>query len=463
MPNPRLTTRGRFIPAIFACADVVLVNVLFGLVCLLYPVHGAGDGDRMLWLLVNISLVPELWWGLRRGLHRALQLDVVARQALSDVALHALFFLAFLAVLGVDSMSVRALAVFYAMMFGGMLLLRLASRAMLKLYRRRGRGYARVVIVGANATGERLAEELRRDAGFGYRLLGFFDDSCPEGFGGKYLGTLDDLGEYMRRERVHQVFYCRATDGSGRHAADVLRTADDTGADFLFVPQLSRYVQRGMELTTVGSMTVMGVRPNPLKSRLNRFVKRSFDLAVSSAFLCVYPLVYIPVAIAIKLSSPGPVYFRQERTGYHGRTFRCLKFRTMRASSDADTRQATAGDERVTRIGAWLRRTSIDELPQFVNVWLGDMSIVGPRPHMLKHTDVYSKLIDRYMARHAVKPGITGWAQVTGFRGPTDELWKMERRVEADTWYIEHWTLLLDLKIMVRTVLNAMHGESNAV
>ncbi|MDE6137117.1 MAG: undecaprenyl-phosphate glucose phosphotransferase [Muribaculaceae bacterium] len=463
MPSTRLSTRGRFIPALFACADVVLVNVLFGLVCLLFPVYAVWGSDRMLWVLVNISLVPELWWGLRRGLHRALQLDVVARQALSDVALHALFFLALLAVLDIETLSVRALAAFYGMMFGGMLLLRLGSRAMLKLYRRKGRGYARVVIVGANPTGERLAEEMRRDAGFGYRLLGFFDDACPDGFGGRYVGTLDALADFMRRERVHQVFYCRATDGSGRHAAEVLRMADDTGADFFFVPQLSRYVQRNMELTTVGSMTAMGVRPNPLKSRVNRAVKRVFDVAVSSVFLCFYPLVYVPVAIAIKLSSPGPVYFRQERTGYHGRTFKCLKFRTMRSSRDADTRQATAGDERVTRVGAWLRRTSIDELPQFINVWRGDMSIVGPRPHMLKHTDVYSKLIDRYMARHAVKPGITGWAQVTGFRGPTDELWKMERRVEADSWYIEHWTLLLDLKIMIRTIINAVRGESNAV
>lgn len=461
MSSKRPLPRGRFIPAIFAIADIALVNLLFAFVCAMFPTFAA-NGARELGVIVNLSLVQELWWGWRRGLHRALQLDVVARQALSDVALHALFFLAFIAVLGID-MPVRALAVFYAMMFGGLLCLRLLSRGLLKIYRRHGRGYARVVIVGANPTGERLAAELGRDAGFGYRMLGFFDDACPAGFSGHYVGTIEQLADFMRRERVHQVFYCRSTDGSGRHAAEVLRTADDVGADFLFVPQLSRYVQRGMELATVGSMTVMGVRPNPLKSLLNRGVKRAFDLVVSSAFLCVYPLIYVPVAIAIKMSSRGPVYFRQERTGYHGRTFSCLKFRTMRSSADADTRQATAGDPRVTRIGSFLRRTSIDELPQFINVWRGDMSIVGPRPHMLKHTDDYSKLIDRYMARHAVKPGITGWAQVTGFRGPTDELWKMERRVEADVWYIEHWTLLLDVKIMIRTVINALRGESNAV
>lgn len=463
MPKFSTSSRGRFIPTLFAIADVALVNIFFGLLCLIFPYLSVQCGTWPLWLLVNLSLLPELWWGLRNAPHRAMQLDAVARQALSDVALHALFFLAALALLRIDCITSGALAVFYAMLTAGFVTMRIVSRAMLKLYRRHGRGYARVVIVGANPTGERLAEEMARDSGFGYRLLGFFDDACPETFTGRYLGDLETLASFIRRERVQQVFYCRATDGSGRHAAEVLRTADDTGAEFLFVPQLSRYVQRGMELTTIGAMTAMGVRANPLKSLLNRIVKRSFDLAVSSVFLCFYPLVYLPVAAAIKLSSRGPVYFKQERTGYHGRTFKCLKFRTMRSSIDADTRQATAGDPRVTRIGAFLRRTSIDELPQFVNVWRGDMSIVGPRPHMLKHTDDYSKLIDRYMARHAVKPGITGWAQVNGWRGPTDELWKMERRVEADVWYIEHWSLLLDMKIMFRTVLNAMRGESNAL
>jgi len=463
MPHPRLSSRGRFIPSLFAIADILMVNVIFGIACLLYPQSTSGSAGRILWVLVNISLVPELWMGLRRGLHRALQLDAVARQALSDVALHALFFLSLATLLNVNIVSMHRVAVFYAMMFAGLLALRLSSRGMLKHYRRRGHGYARVVIVGANSTGVRLAAELERDAGFGYRLLGFFDDTCPAHFAGNYIGTIEELADYLRLERVHQVFYCRATDGSGRHAAQVLRIADDAGADFIFVPQLSRYVQRNMELTTVGSMTVMSVRANPLKSWFNRCIKRIFDIIVSSAFLCIYPLIYIPIAIAIKLSSHGPVYFRQERTGYHGRTFKCLKFRTMRSSTDADTRQATAGDPRVTRVGAFLRRTSIDELPQFINVWRGDMSIVGPRPHMLKHTDDYSKLIDRYMARHAVKPGITGWAQVTGLRGPTDELWKMEKRVEADVWYIEHWTLLLDLKIMIRTVINAINGDSNAV
>ena len=168
------------------------------------------------------------------------------------------------------------------------------------------------------------------------------------------------------------------------------------------------------------------------------------------------------MAIAIKISSPGPVYFRQKRTGYHGKEFQCLKFRTMKVNATADSAQATKDDPRKTRLGEFLRRTSLDELPQFINVLRGEMSVVGPRPHMLKHTEDYSKLVDRYMLRHIVKPGITGWAQVNGYRGITDELWKMEKRVEYDVWYVENWSFLLDLKIVVRTVMNAVHGESNA-
>ncbi len=181
-------------------------------------------------------------------------------------------------------------------------------------------------------------------------------------------------------------------------------------------------------------------------------LKRGFDIAFSGTFLIFSPVIFIPVAIAIKLSSPGPVFFRQKRTGYMGRDFLCWKFRTMRVNEQADGMQATRNDPRKTKLGDFLRRTSIDELPQFINVFMGDMSIVGPRPHMLKHTEDYRRLISQYMVRHLIKPGITGWAPVSGYRGQTEELWHMERRVEHDIWYIQHWSFLLDLN-------NRPHGH----
>ena len=185
---------------------------------------------------------------------------------------------------------------------------------------------------------------------------------------------------------------------------------------------------------------------------IGMFFKRCFDIAFSIV-ACLAIAFFIPViALIIKLQSRGPIFFVQDRTGKYGRTFRCLKFRTMRTNGECNIRQCTKHDPRVFPFGRFLRRTNLDELPQFFNVLMGDMSIVGPRPHMLYHTDYYSKLIPHYMNRHFVRPGITGWAQVTGFRGETRELWQMEGRVRRDMWYINHWSLWLDLRIMVMTV-----------
>ena len=171
------------------------------------------------------------------------------------------------------------------------------------------------------------------------------------------------------------------------------------------------------------------------------------------------PLVLIPVGIAIKLSSPGPIFFKQKRTGFRGKEFWCYKFRTMKVNKEADTLQATKEDPRKTKLGDFLRKTSIDELPQFYNVWKGDMSIVGPRPHMLKHTEEYSTLINRFMLRHFVKPGITGLAQVSGFRGETRYIDQMEGRVKKDIEYIENWSFWLDIKIIIKTVTNMLGRE----
>ena len=185
---------------------------------------------------------------------------------------------------------------------------------------------------------------------------------------------------------------------------------------------------------------------------IGMFFKRCFDIAFSIV-ACLAIAFFIPViALIIKLQSRGPIFFVQDRTGKYGRTFRCLKFRTMRTNGECNIRQCTKHDPRVFPFGRFLRRTNLDELPQFFNVLMGDMSIVGPRPHMLYHTHYYSKRIPQYMSRHLVRPGITGWAQVTGFRGETRELWQMEGRVRCDMWYINHWSLWLDLRIMVMTV-----------
>lgn len=229
------------------------------------------------------------------------------------------------------------------------------------------------------------------------------------------------------------------------------------------MPNLRNYMKRAMNLELLGNVPILYIREEPLRQVSNRFVKRAFDVAVSGAFLCtLFPVVYLFVALGIKLTSKGPVFFIQERSGENGRTFGCIKFRSMRVNDEADRVQATKNDPRKTRFGSFLRKSSIDELPQFINVLKGDMSIVGPRPHMLQHTELYSKLVNKYMVRHLIKPGITGWAQVTGYRGETHELSQMEGRVRRDIWYLENWSLLLDIRIMLLTVWNALKRDENA-
>ena len=213
----------------------------------------------------------------------------------------------------------------------------------------------------------------------------------------------------------------------------------------------------------LGNVPYLSLYNDPLLDVHNRILKRTFDIVVSSLFLCtVFPFIYIAVAIITKLTMPGPVFFRQKRNGLNGEEFYCIKFRSMKVNDDSDKVQCTKDDPRKTKWGDIMRKTNIDELPQFINVLKGDMSIVGPRPHMLKHTEEYSKLIDKYMLRHIVKPGITGWSQVTGFRGETKELSQMAGRVYGDIWYIEHWSFWLDLYIIYRTVANVIRGDKEA-
>lgn len=192
----------------------------------------------------------------------------------------------------------------------------------------------------------------------------------------------------------------------------------------------------------------------PLDNLTLRLQKRAFDVIFSSAVILFIFTWLVPIlSIIIKLNSKGPVFFVQQRTGINNKTFNCIKFRTMKVNNEANTKQAVKNDNRITSIGNFLRKYNIDELPQFFNVLMGNMSVVGPRPHMLKHTEQYSALIESYKVRHFVKPGITGWAQVNGYRGLTDELWKMQKRVEYDMEYLEKWNFLWDIKIIVMTLI----------
>ena len=228
------------------------------------------------------------------------------------------------------------------------------------------------------------------------------------------------------------------------------------------LPEFFSYLSLTFSPVNYGGLTLFTNHNNNIARIDSRIIKRLFDVAFSSA-VCIVILPLIPILwLIVKCQSPGPLFFKQQRTGLNGENFMLYKFRSMHVNADADRLQATKDDPRKFPFGEFMRKTNIDELPQFFNVLKGDMSIVGPRPHMLYHTEMYSKLIEKYMVRHFSKPGITGWAQVTGFRGETRELWQMEERVKRDIWYNENWSFLLDLEIIARTAIQIIFPNKNA-
>lgn len=454
---------GKYIRQILFVSDCLIYNLLFWLVLVLFPNITHVNGAKwLIWVMLNASLVPVYIFQINfRSLdYRRIVLDRVFINAVLSVFIHALFFLSLIGFLDRVNMPTKAYVVYYGLVLIVEALWSIISRKLIKEYRRKGRNYVSVVIVGTNPISERLYKEMLVDSGYGYKVLSFFSQDNLTEYCGVECRNINELPDYAKSQKIDQIFF--VIPGNDETMERVVQISDENLIEFFYVPLISQYVARNFDSDKIGSVAIIPIRNNPLKNRYNQVLKRTFDILFSSFCMIFYPLVYIPVAIAIKMSSPGPVYFKQLRTGYKGKPFYCLKFRSMTVNSHADDQQATRNDSRTTKVGAFIRRMSIDELPQLINVFKGDMSLVGPRPHMLKHTEEYSRLVDKYMVRHLIKPGITGWAQVHGLRGQTDELWKMEKRVEHDVWYIEHWSFSLDLKIIVATVLNTFKKDDNA-
>jgi len=360
----------------------------------------------------------------------------------------------------------RLFGLFYIVLILVIVSYRLVFRYFLELYRKQGGNVRKVILIGSHENMQELYHAMTDDPTSGYRVLGYFEDFPSDRYPSdvSYLGHPQEVNNFLEQNvgRVDQL-YCSLPSARSAEIVPIINYCENHLVRFFSVPNVRNYLKRRMHFEMLGNVPVLSIRREPLELLENRIVKRTFDIVCSTLFLCtIFPFIYIIVGVAIKMSSPGPIFFKQKRSGEDGKEFWCYKFRSMRVNTQCDTLQATEHDPRKTRIGEIIRKTSIDELPQFINVFKGDMSIVGPRPHMLKHTQEYSQLINKFMVRHFVKPGITGWAQVTGYRGETKELWQMEGRVMRDIWYIEHWTFLLDLYIMYKTVYNAIHGEKEA-
>jgi putative colanic acid biosynthesis UDP-glucose lipid carrier transferase len=319
------------------------------------------------------------------------------------------------------------------------------------------------VIAGANSLGRKLGERLREPL-LGVRVAGYFDDRAAGRLqdlpAGANLGGLARLADYARSHRV-DVIYIALPMASQPRILRLLEDLRDTTASIYFVPDIFVADLIQARVDSIGGLPVVAVCETPFHG-FNGMVKRASDVLLSLFILALISPLMVAIAVGVKLSSPGPILFRQRRYGVDGRKIVVYKFRTMTVAEDGDVvRQATRNDSRITRFGAFLRRTSLDELPQFINVLQGRMSVVGPRPHAVAHNELYRKLIRGYMIRHKVRPGITGLAQVNGFRGETDTVEKMKARIEHDLAYLRNWSLLLDLQIILKTIAVVL-GRQNA-
>jgi len=320
------------------------------------------------------------------------------------------------------------------------------------------------IIVGCGDLGLKLAAKIKSSNWLGLRLLGFFDDDSSKQ-GGRFedlsvIGVTSDIEEYVKQKNVDHVYFALPMRAEQR-MRDLFEALQDTTASVYFVPDLFVFELIGLNMQELGGLPLFTLCETPFFGPFG-IVKRMEDVVLSILILAViWPLMLV-IALGVKIFSPGgPVFFKQHRYGLNGEQIRIYKFRTMTVREDGDqVVQAKRGDMRVTRFGAFLRRTSLDELPQFINVVQGRMSIVGPRPHPINLNEQYRRLIKGYMWRHKVRPGITGLAQVNGWRGETDVLEKMEKRVAYDLEYIRRWSILLDMKIIMMTVLAIFTGKN---
>lgn len=324
-------------------------------------------------------------------------------------------------------------------------------------------GVRSVLIIGANDLGMKFADVIERNPNLFMKLRGFFDDRTedrrPPDFHHEMLGKMADIALFVRENNIKMIFISQPISAQPR-IRKLIDELQDTTASVYFLPDIYIFDLMQARFDNVGGMPVIAICESPFTG-FNSMIKRTSDIVLALVIQIMLTPIMLIVALSVKLTSPGPIIFRQRRYGLYGEEIMVYKFRSMTVAEDgAKVVQATKNDQRVTKVGAFLRRTSLDELPQFINVLQGRMSIVGPRPHAVAHNEQYRTLIKGYMLRHKVKPGITGWAQINGLRGETETLDKMEQRIRYDLDYLRNWSLWLDLWIVVRTITVVLKREN---
>ena len=441
--------------------DFVVLNMLTALYVDFVPKWDSWNDDKigLFYFVGNVALLLSQYKFASVIHERLVGADVILRRTFLLALSQTLLAYILLRMVHFQAKVGWWLLAFGFLFFAVLIVVRFLERWAVKCLREAGQNTRYITLVGNDTEIVKLKEKLLGNPTYGYRVTGYYGDlDEPQRIGSvdDFIACLDEPEKLKLGDELYLCVSCKDREVIGR----TIRVCDRRVVKFFYVPLSEESVR--LEPVMMDDQELYAAYVTPLDDSLNKLLKRVFDIVIAVAAMMLTALIYPVVFVMMKVQSPGPLLFRQKRTGLDGRGFVCYKFRSMHVNKDADRLQATKDDPRKYPFGNFMRKSNIDELPQFWNVLRGDMSVVGPRPHMLAHTEQYSALIDKYMVRHFVKPGITGWAQVTGFRGETKELWQMEGRVERDIWYMRHWSLWLDCRIIWMTAKSIFVRDQKA-
>jgi Undecaprenyl-phosphate glucose phosphotransferase len=389
---------------------------------------------------------------------RTTPFEIVLRRLINALGLYLVLIFAFIGIKGQDFYKLYILQSYFLTALG-LTIFHLSFILFMKYWRRIGYNYRNVIVVGYGD----LARELRKFFIFhpehGYKFHGYFDDTIS---GKQIKGTIDQIYGFVLKNNIHEI-YCCLPELDPEKVQELIDFTEEHFIKFKIIPDFRGFPYKNVEVQLYDYIPVLKVRPQPLDERFNQVIKRSFDVVFSFLVMAFILSWLIPmIGLFIKIDSKGPVFFKQKRHGKDNKPFTCYKFRTMVSDNGTEFKQAIKNDPRITKFGKFLRRTSLDEIPQFYNVLVGDMSVIGPRPHPIKLNYDYKPQISKFMLRHSVKPGITGLAQAKGYRGETNSLISMKNRVKLDRFYVENWSLLFDIKIIFLTLNHLIRENDNA-
>lgn len=447
----------QYFPILFLLADLACLNIgIFAANQYRFGYLIPSYDYQLLQLLLNVIWVGVFFSSRLQEINRNSRLLDHLNKVLTGLVVNlSIVFALWFALQPIDY-SRKHLFITYLIFTLAILFWRSIWHYLIRYYRVKGYNIRRVVIIGKGDLSDSLTQYFKETPELGYQLVGVVDDHEEAD------ARLEAFEKYTMDQNPDIVFCClpNLTDDQVK---DVIDFAENNLIKVNLISQFSRLSNYNLSIEQFGSIPIINVNSIPLDSVVNRFVKRTFDLIFSSIFILLILSWLVPIiGLLIKLESKGPVFFKQKRHGKDNDFFLCWKFRTMTYQKNAEFKQATKNDNRITKVGAILRKTSIDELPQFINVFIGDMSVVGPRPHPIALNEEFQPQIDRFWQRHAVKPGITGLAQARGFRGETAELSDMSGRVRLDRFYVKNWSLILDFKIIILTAISIVQGDQKA-